>query len=585
MSAENSAPVVVPEDHGIEPGKKPVEAQSAFGASTLMTDVEKQQPSQVAPGPNKRPTTLFGAPVDTAAEETGADRLYGSKAQLLNEALLDIGMGRYQWIMFLATSVGWFLDSFWVTSFTVILPAATNEAQFFYSMQNPTNLMVSAFVGLALGALAWPILSDYVGRKQMFTSTVVLMAMAGLVGAGMSGFVGLCVVGFVVGFAVGGNQSVDAMLLLESLPASHQWLVTMQAVFWGVGELVANAVGYAFIELYTCGTGPDEDTTFSPSSKRAHSSSSSSISCHYVSNKGWRYTWWCFGCITLFLYLLRFSFRMYETPKSLLARRRDAEAVQTTRDIAHASKQITWLGESSFARVDTMMITEEAEEEAEDLARPSRPTGARSPRAIAASVVSTLGPLGLCLLVFAWATLGLTFPLHRQFLQPYLSTKGVSEVTATTVTRPYLFTRYIYVSICGIPGPAVAALLIETRALGRRRAGALLSLLAGVFMLAAGAARSRGAWLGFECVLSFFEFALMAVATVYTVEVFPAPIRGAGMGAAGFAWRVLGMVAWIVAASTSSTSGAAVWFSGALSVVATAAWVFLPKETRGKAAA
>lgn len=489
---------------------------------------------------------------------------------------------------------------------------------FYYTYNNATDLMISAAAGLTLGAVLWPILSDLVGRKQPFTSTLVLAGMAGLVGAGMTAFTGLCVVGFILGFAIGGNQIDDAMYLLESLPPSHQWLVAAQGVVWGLGQLVAYAVGWAFIELWTCGTGPDAESTASStfsrraghssssssssSSGSSASSSSSSTSCHYVSNKGWRYTWWCFGCITLFLYLLRFTIRTYETPKSLLARRRDAEAVQTTRDIAHANKQITWLNEAAFARVDTSVITEEEEGEGEydEAAAIENGGGVGSRRrahlrsasrkfGIASSVcavVATLGPLGLATLCLLWASLGLTFTLQQEFLPPYLAAHaGVAAVNADTVSRPYLFSREVYVAICAIPGPLVAAFLVETPLLGRKRAGALLSLLAGILMLASTAAPSRGAVLAFSCVLSFLQFALLAVLTLYTVEVFGAPVRGVGVAVTGFSWRLFGMLAWIVAGYSTSTNGGAVWFSGALSIVVTAFWVVLPRETRAVAAA
>lgn len=98
-------------DNGVDPQKKPVDTQSAFGASTLMTDAEKQRPSQVASG-KKRPGNLFRAAINTSTIGTsGLDPVYAAKTQLLNEALLDIGMGRYQWLLVLVTAVGWFLDN------------------------------------------------------------------------------------------------------------------------------------------------------------------------------------------------------------------------------------------------------------------------------------------------------------------------------------------------------------------------------------------------------------------------------------------------------------------------------------------
>lgn len=131
-----------------------------------------------------------------------------------------------------------------MVSFIIIAPSAANEAQFFYTYNMKDYLYISQFVGLAAGALSWPLMADSMGRKWIFTSTLALMGVAGLVGAGMPAFTGLCIVGFVVGLAVAGNQAVDAIVLLESIPASHQYLVAMQGAFWGLGELIAYAVGW-----------------------------------------------------------------------------------------------------------------------------------------------------------------------------------------------------------------------------------------------------------------------------------------------------------------------------------------------------
>lgn len=135
---------------------------------------------------------------------------------------------------------------FWLMSFKLIAPPAANEAKFFFSFSGDREafLSISLFVGLTAGAASWPWMSDQLGRKWIFTSTLVLMGMGGLVGAGMPSFTGLCVVGFVMGFAVAGNVLIDAIILIEWVPASHQFVVCLQGLFWGLGELVAAAVGW-----------------------------------------------------------------------------------------------------------------------------------------------------------------------------------------------------------------------------------------------------------------------------------------------------------------------------------------------------
>ncbi|KAJ5117339.1 hypothetical protein N7448_010971 [Penicillium atrosanguineum] len=87
-----------------------VEAQSAF-ASTLVNDDEKVGPSKTGVRPEKEHRNICGVKIITLATHAGTDAVFAAKAQLLNAALLDVAMGRYQWLLFLMTGVGWFLDS------------------------------------------------------------------------------------------------------------------------------------------------------------------------------------------------------------------------------------------------------------------------------------------------------------------------------------------------------------------------------------------------------------------------------------------------------------------------------------------
>lgn len=54
-----------------------------------------------------------GISVKTVAlvEEGHVDPCYQAKAQLLNDAVQEIGMGRYQWHLFIVAGFGWFSDN------------------------------------------------------------------------------------------------------------------------------------------------------------------------------------------------------------------------------------------------------------------------------------------------------------------------------------------------------------------------------------------------------------------------------------------------------------------------------------------
>jgi hypothetical protein len=65
-----------------------------------------------------------GIPVKTVAlvEEGHVDPCYQAKAQLLNDAIQEIGMGRYQWHLFIVAGFGWFSDN--VHSLSLFAPCS-----------------------------------------------------------------------------------------------------------------------------------------------------------------------------------------------------------------------------------------------------------------------------------------------------------------------------------------------------------------------------------------------------------------------------------------------------------------------------
>lgn len=127
-------------------------------------------------------------------------------------------------------------------SFTFIQPAIEKEAKFYVS--NAAFLTVCQYVGLTVGAAALPMMSDFIGRKLIFNFSLGLMCIAGLVGAGMPTFSGLCVVAVFLSIATGGNQAVDSAIFLEIIPSSHQYLLTMQGMYSGLGKVVAALVAW-----------------------------------------------------------------------------------------------------------------------------------------------------------------------------------------------------------------------------------------------------------------------------------------------------------------------------------------------------
>lgn len=80
------------------------------------------------------------------------DPAYEGKAQVLNTAIQDIGMGRYQWQLFVVVGgFGWASDNLWPIVTSLILTPVANE----FSQTRPPLLSLAQNIGLLVGAIFW----------------------------------------------------------------------------------------------------------------------------------------------------------------------------------------------------------------------------------------------------------------------------------------------------------------------------------------------------------------------------------------------------------------------------------------------
>ena len=80
------------------------------------------------------------------------DPVYEGKAQVLNTAIQDIGMGWYQWQLFIVVGgFGWASDNLWPIVTSLILTPIANE----FNSTKPPLLSLSQNIGLLVGAIFW----------------------------------------------------------------------------------------------------------------------------------------------------------------------------------------------------------------------------------------------------------------------------------------------------------------------------------------------------------------------------------------------------------------------------------------------
>ncbi|BFZ58215.1 hypothetical protein PYCC9005_005277 [Savitreella phatthalungensis] len=532
----------------------------------------------------------------SSGDLTGVDDRYRRKSEMVNAAFARIGMGLYQWELFVLAGFGWFTDNVWLQGVAIILPQV--RVEFNIAEDRISIMTISLYVGLLLGATFWGFFSDVWGRKVSFNLTLLFAGVFGTAAAGAPTFVGLGFLLALVGFFVGGNLPVDTSLFLEFVPPSHQWLLTVLSVFWPLGQLVASLVAWPLIVNFSCGTGGYVgDGT-----------------CTKTDNLGWRYTFITLGGLTLLQFILRvFVFKMHESPKYLLAKGRDEEAVAMLAEVAKRNRKPVILTLADLQAVDALFDSREAAGIKEDMsieekekARAAINAPAALPndtsiqaanrvpgsnallrqsfekfslRKVKALFCTPKMAYSTGLIILLWGTIGLAYPLYNAFLPTYLANRAAESGGGLNAT----YRNYAIISSLGVPGSLLGGIMVELPYLGRKGTLAISTLLTGVFLFLFTTATTQAAILGYNCASSLTQNTMYAVLYAATAETFPAPSRGTGNGICSAFNRVCGLVAPIIVLGIELSSNAPLYVSASLFLAAGLAALLLPFETRGKA--
>ena len=285
--------------------------------------------------------------------------------------------------------------------------------------------------------------------------------------------------------------------------------------------------------------------------------------------------------MTFVMFLARFLlFHLFESPKFLLSRGRQAEAVAVVHGMAFKNKTKTWLTEDILNQIGGHP------EKIQDQKLSSMEIVKRKLSSFSAERISPLfhtRKLGITtvLLWFCWLTIGIGYPLFNAFLPQYLS--NGRNASGEQVSSYETYRNYAITSVVGVPGSIIACYTVDIPYVGRKGTMAVATMLSGIFLFLFTISSGASYQLAFSSIEAFFQNAMYGVLYAYTPEVFPAPNRGTGTGISSFLNRIGGSCAPIIAANIPGASPKApIFVSGALILAAFVAMVFLPIETRGK---
>ncbi|KIY46937.1 MFS general substrate transporter [Fistulina hepatica ATCC 64428] len=495
--------------------------------------------------------------------ETGVDKAYELKCALINKCLQEeVGYGRYQVELFVLTGLGWAADNIWLQGIALILSQVQQEL-------NPVRIELGTlafFIGTVAGSAVWGLLTDLIGRKIAFKTTLFLAGTFGIATGASPSFAAFGCLAACLGFGIGGNLLVDGALYLEHVPQSHQWTLTLLSGWWALGQVLSSGVAWGFIEHYSC-------TSSIPQGE-----------CPKAENMGWRYTCYTLGCITLLIFILRFVvFDLQESSKYLIARGRDEEAIKVLQHIARRNGKSITLTVDQFAAIRASTAPPTVLQVFKQVLSPTAISHVKPLFAGRRLAINT------SLTVLVWSVIGLAFPLFNAFEPLYLEEHAAGSSS---------YRNYTIISTCGVAGAIIASIVIDwSRTAGRFSLGgrkltmAIATMLTGIFLFLFTTATTEAAVLGYLCSAGVTQTAMYGVLYAYTPEVFPAPHRGTGDALCSSINRFAGVLAPIIKIATSSADGMSgenpnkpIWVSGSLFLVASILIMFLPIETAGKAA-
>lgn len=145
-----------------------------------------------------------------------------------------------------ALGIGWMLDAFEVQIIGSVIPGIQQE----FGLDGTQAVLINIvwFAGIAVGAVGFGYLADRVGRKKLFTATLILYSVAAVLTATAPSYEIFMFFRFITAMGVGGEYSAITSAISEFTPARNRGFsngVVMS--FWALGGILASVVSIVVI--------------------------------------------------------------------------------------------------------------------------------------------------------------------------------------------------------------------------------------------------------------------------------------------------------------------------------------------------
>ncbi len=168
---------------------------------------------------------------------------------MILDRLEYLPLGSFQYKLLAVTGLGWLFDAMDTGLIAFVLPVLAREWALLPAQVGWIGSI--GLIGMALGAVLAGTVADRIGRKRVFTLTVLLYSISTGLCAVAWNYESLLVFRFLVGFGLGGELPVAATLMSEYAPAHlrGRFIVLLES-FWALGWLAAACIAYLLIPVY-----------------------------------------------------------------------------------------------------------------------------------------------------------------------------------------------------------------------------------------------------------------------------------------------------------------------------------------------
>lgn len=504
-------------------------------------------------------------------EENGIS-LYEKKCGLINREIDLMGMGRYQWSIWALCGFGYMIDLMWAQAFGLVLSPIQQELGF---GADQTGKLSTAFsIGLTSGAFVWGVLVDVIGRKFSFNLTVFIACVFGTCIGAPSTYNAILVLTAFTGFGVGGNIPIDTTITLEATPQNKRYLLPLLSIFQPIGVVICSVLAYGFIPNWSCSPNFSEGDRALPACGAV---TLGQACCSREDNMGWRYLLFTLGGITILVFVLRsVIFEFQESPKFLIYRGKDVEAIEVLHTIARFNN-------TSCALTLEDLEALEREFDSDRGTVPMLGGGVKQLKSTWTEKLKLEGDRFKILFSSAQMT-RLTLLVWLTYIcdywgftvaGEYLPSNGVPVTCsidfdlgsylpqilavkngALDLSLRYTYRSYIFIYLPGVLGVVLGTLSYRASRVGRKWTMVVSSALMGISIFLFSSVNSAASNIGFNVMEYFFQSMFNSVLYGWTPEAFPAPIRGTACGIASFWGRLFGIVSPLIAQHLYAGGGA-----------------------------